>query len=46
MPTIAPICRTSEWRITLIIRSVPMLPDPITATVTLRVFSLMVFTPG
>jgi len=32
MPTMAPISRVSESRSTLIIRSVPMLPEPITAT--------------
>ncbi len=32
MPTIAPISRVSDSRITLIIRSEPMLPDPMTAT--------------
>ena len=32
MPTIAPISRCSERRSTLIIRSVPMLPEPMTAT--------------
>ncbi len=32
MPTMAPISRVSERRSTLIIRSVPMLPEPMTAT--------------
>ena len=32
IPTIAPISRTDEVRMTLIIRSVPMLPGPTTAT--------------
>ena len=31
MPTIAPISRAFEVRITLIIRSVPMLPEPMIA---------------
>jgi hypothetical protein len=35
MPTIAPISSTSECRMTLIIRSVPMLPDPMIATLVL-----------
>jgi len=32
MPTIAPISSTSDSRSTLIIRSVPMFPDPTMAT--------------
>ena len=35
MPTMAPISRVSERRRTLIIRSVPMLPEPMTATLVL-----------
>jgi hypothetical protein len=32
MPTKAPISSTSDRRMTLIIRSVPILPDPMIAT--------------
>src|SRR5699024_3937771 len=35
MPTSAAISRLSPWRRILIIRSVPILPEPITATLTL-----------
>src|ERR1700722_12802988 len=38
MPTIAPISKFCDRRITLIIRSVPILPDPITATFVRRMF--------
>ncbi|MNT20718.1 hypothetical protein D3C72_1560330 [compost metagenome] len=32
MPTMVPIVRCRPWRMTLIIRSVPILPEPMMAT--------------
>ena len=43
MPTMAPISRVSEIRSTLIIRSVPMLPEPITATLVLSLICSLAF---